>query len=121
MRSLAEHAPERARARQPLIKPEDVPADVLQPVAARKMRFDIRPERREHRIALGQRLAIERVLELREAIRLVIGGASEHDAVDVTKMPLDVGDTRHAAVDDYRERRKFPLESIDALVVEGRE
>src|SRR5579862_2504563 len=43
MRLLAQHATIRARARQALIQAENVPADVLQAIAAREMRFDIRP------------------------------------------------------------------------------
>src|SRR5262249_26212185 len=83
MRALAEQAPERARARQALVEPEDVPRDVLQPVAAREMRIDVGLQRREHRIAVGQRRAEDLALDLGEAIRLVIRGAAEHDAVDV--------------------------------------
>src|SRR6476661_6999176 len=90
VRTLAEEAPERARAGQALIEPEDVPADVLQTIAAREMRFDIGPKLRENRVAIGQRRAEYLVLDLGEAIRLVVRGAAEHDAIDVLQMLVHV-------------------------------
>ena len=76
MRAFAQHAPERTRPRQALIKPENMPGNVLQTIASRQMRLDVGTQPPQHIIAIRQWGAKHLVLDLRQPIWLVIRGAA---------------------------------------------
>jgi hypothetical protein len=67
------------------------------------------------------RIAEYAAVDSGEQIRLLIGGATQHDAVDMRKMEARGFEVANAAIDDDRELGVVALEAIDAVIVEWRD
>jgi hypothetical protein len=61
------------------------------------------------------------VIDLGQEIRILIGGAAEHDAIHMLEMALGLVEADDATVDDDGQLRARGFEAIDARIVERRD
>ena len=90
--------------------------DVVEPAAGREVALDVGEEAAEH-VGAGRRRvggAEEAAVDLGEQIGVLVGGAAEHDAVDVGEVRLGLVEARDAAVDDDGEVGARGLEAVHA-------
>ena len=70
---------------------------------------------------MRRRLAKQFGIDREQPPRLLIGGAPQHDTVDMGEMLLRLRDAADAAIDDDGDIRQRCLQPIDAVVVERRD
>jgi len=94
----------------------------MQADAARKLAFNVGHHRLEHVLHRGvrRRLAEQLAIDVKQSPWILIGGASQHHAVDVVKMAPSLAEAGDAAIDDNRQFRQSGLQPIDPVVVERR-
>ena len=116
-------AAERSRAGHAMKRADKMPRDRVQPRALRELRLDIGHHRREHVLhrRMRRRLAEHFGVGRQQPPRLLIGRASQHDAIDMRKMRLCFRKARDAAVDDDGHAGHRGLQPIDPVVVERRD
>src|SRR6516164_1537301 len=122
MCSLGKHAAERARPRTPAEQAEDVTSHLIEPHPAGKLLFRVRHETMEHVETRGRRLGrSEQVLiNLGEEIRILIGRASEHHAIDVGEMSYRFAERPDSAIHDDGKIWPTHLDAIDPIIVDRR-
>src|SRR5215467_4002318 len=105
MCSLGKHAAERASPRTAVEQAEDVTRQLIEPHPAGKLLFRIRHETMEHVHTRGRRLrrSEQALINLGKEIRILIGRASEHHAIDVGEMSYRFAERPDSAIDDDRE------------------
>src|SRR6185437_12408233 len=97
---LGKTAAKRPRSRNRVKRADEVTRDRMQPDAAGEFAFDVGQHRLEHvlhgrmRWLLAEQLAIDR----KQSPWFLIGGASQHHAVDAVEMALRLLQTRDAAI-----------------------
>ena len=114
---------ERARARHAMKRADEMPRDRMQPRALREFALDVGHHRLEHvlhgrvRRGLAEQFGIDR----QQPPRLLIGGAPQHDAIDMSEMRLRLVEAGDAAIDDDGHIGHRGLQPIDPVVVERRD
>ena len=101
---------------------DEVSRDRMQADAAREFAFDVGHHRLE-RVLHGRvrrRLAEQFAIDVEQSPRLLIGGASQHHAVDVVEMAPRLVEAGDAAIDDNGLFRQSGLQPIDPVIVERR-
>src|SRR5208282_6616768 len=94
---------------------EEMARVVAQTLAAPKALSDHGDEgvERLERVFERRRLAEDRRIDPEQDLRVLIGGAAEHDAVDIRKMRLCLLEVAHAAIDDNRPVGMRALQLMD--------
>src|SRR5260221_3828782 len=112
-----------ARARLSAKETQKMPRDIVQADAAHHRPLDIGNKLLDGLKRLGDRCRGPKQLRVdrKQHSRILIGGAAEHDAVDVTKMVFGLVERMNAAIDDDREIAKPPLQAMNARVIERRD
>ncbi len=107
--------------------PQHMPRHVRQRRAGGQLRRHVRPvglERRERADLISHiRVAWPKdpAVDLPQQGRLVIGGAAQHDTVDMNQMRLGLVQRADSAIDGDDQLRMGPLQLVDQRVVEGRD
>ena len=112
-----------ARAGHAVKRADEMPRDRMQPRAKAKLAFDIRHHGLKCVLHRGERgcLAEQFGIDVEQTPRLLIGGAAQHDAIDMSKVRPRLCKTADATVDDDGHVRHRRLQPIDPVVVERRD
>jgi hypothetical protein len=123
MSGLGQVAAPGARTALAVEQAEDVPGDRLERGALRALALDIGQQPRDDLGATRRRLARaeQQALIRHQAVRVVVGLAPEHHAVDRGALQPGLLGRGDAAIDDHLERREVRLEAVHQLVAQGRD
>src|SRR4029077_4034172 len=119
---LGKVTPEQPRPWHTVEAAENVPCHLVEPNALRQLRLDIGHEPIEH-IETRRRHSLTSenlTINLRQQIRVGIGGTADHDAIDMLQMRLRVRQGLDTAIDDDGEVRPPRFQPIDSSIVERR-